>query len=56
MKRSLPLSVASLLLSLVVIMIGPHLSAGALLVSASSCLMAACLTMGRSLRSQAEER
>ena len=56
MVSPLPLSVASLLLSLVVIVIGPHLSADALLVSASSCLLAACLTMGRSLRSSARER
>ena len=56
MKRSLAFSVASLLLSLAVVMIGPHLSAGGLLVSASSCLLAACLTMGRSLHSSARER
>lgn len=56
MVSPLPLSLASLLLSLVVIVIGSHLSADALLVSSSSCLMAACLTMGRSLRSQAWER
>ena len=56
MKHPLPLSLASLLLSLVVIMIGPYLSAGALLISSSACLMVACFTMGRSLRSQARER
>lgn len=56
MVSPLPFSVASLLLSLVAILIGPHLSADALLVSASSCLMVACFTMGRSLRSSARER
>ena len=55
MKRSLPLSVASLALALVASLAGPHLSAGALLISASACLLAACLTMGRSLRSLARE-
>ena len=56
MNYPLSLSLASLLLSLVAILIGPHLSGDALLVSASACLMAACFTMGRSLRSQAWER
>ena len=56
MTHPLALSLASLLLSLAVIMIGPHLSGDALLISSSACLMAACFTMGRSLRSSARER